>query len=457
MESGHDWKAINAAQTFGARAVCASNCAERAPVRELTAAWLAVVMWADRSSSVDMGHAASSSNATAESRAGSSPLAHLPDVLIQSVCHSLSAREILSVARTSKQLMHACDGPAAWMHSPLAVSFEMLRVTPSLPSRSCLYARAPLSLRAPSSFPSDRRVLDSEFLGGPPRIHTMDFTGLSNPAQWLPYLLHPSCAAIRRLQIYSLDKCGEVSSPSLQSICNLAQLHTLIVYPNHASVDSVEWGVLAEMPRLTSLEIGSADRFEDNWLLPSIVECSGLRELRLVKFDQPAIELFEAIAALPQLRLLWFGRGCTNVDSVLHLPSRFRAACARMHALEELQFSASQMLRQAIPFLDECKSLRSLSLQRDINMVGQEAAAVFCSPQLAALLAVLPQCVFSLRVVVHSLVTKELAATQVASFRQMFDAVCAIERSNQARANAEPPPADVSARLRTIIELPTFR
>lgn len=297
-------------------------------------------------------------------------------------------------------------------------------------------------------------MLECDFLCGSPRIRSLDLTDeseVSHPSQWLHVVTHPSIADIRELRVYSHERPGAVTTEALEAVCCLAQIHTLVICPDHATSKQVEWSLLSQLQRLTSLEICNVDGLAVAPQLAAISRCSALRELRLVRFTQPLIALFESLSPLPHLRVLLFGRGCNDkAEPELHLDSRFRAACARMQSLEDLQFSASQMLHQSLPYLVECKSLRSLSHRFDIGAVCPLTAAVYCSPQLAASLSALPQCQFSLQMVVHCNVRQFRAMDQVKSFQRTFDKYCAGERANQARANVPLTPTDVADRIRAV-------
>ena len=289
-------------------------------------------------------------------------LAHLPDVLVQSVFHNLQSPERLLLSQCSSRLLSLAASSFAWQHAP-PISVTLSASSP-IPSHRFLGV-IPLALTIPAKSGYDCTGAILSLCMSPCRVvelSVLDRHTLS-PSQWGEVFACPSVYRhLEYLQFPSTEK------ETVQLACeSLPRLHTLICAGEQSAATFAK---LSACPALTCLSIeDSLFKPADSCLAPVLV-LTTLRRLHIRCLS--AYESFLPFCAAPgihdleELHLAWFfpeGDADFNVAAVPEevIAAGF-AAFTRLHTLSLSDCGCVDLL---LEHLHRIPTLRRLSVHVD--------------------------------------------------------------------------------------------
>lgn len=318
-----------------------------------------------------------------------SSLTRLPTVLVQSIMHSLDAREILALARTCTYTLQCASSAFAWSHcygppvslqSGPPVSLQLLGWPPPMDFQSARTLRSflPLSISADSccllNLPPSRLDAMLRFASAH-RIVQLDFGGLlshlsdSFRTLWNHAALRSSLRHVI-LHVASLEV--------MTLIVQLPRLHTVELWGRSFAAVSAP---LVSAASLTSLDIVDPPLESADSFLPVLLHLTSLRTLR---FDWPQLDesnFVDFCRSMCKLQHLDFGHFRPSWYFTLDLMMQWNTGIAALTSLQSLSFRWSSCYRH--PFHALPPSLLKLSFRQSSIAESSLIEAMTANPRLS--------------------------------------------------------------------------
>ena len=272
-------------------------------------------------------------------------LSTLPAVLLQLVMHGLCTSEIVSLAKSHRQMIQAACSPFAWKYERAAVLFPGVNVQMLATAPMLRHPELRLTLRSFSGRGTEEDAAESFFTFGscssflasmPPSIRigalVVDVQ-IAHP-QWLTLLSSPSLQLLRELRV------NEQFTRQLQM--------------NAAMIDT-----LAALPRLDTLHVGSVLSFWAN-----MDKLKSLTSLAFIDNRRPPESLMLRVAWLPLKHLGVRKPALTDEDFIDFF------SAPRMNALESLRLEDVSGMSAATPSTGFNQVCRAMTQLRRVELVN---------------------------------------------------------------------------------------
>ena len=289
------------------------------------------------------------------------------DALLHTVCHSLSAREHVRFARTSKRMYALAQYDFSWAHAPTVIIRSTALVNSPRPL-SPLLRFAPIALNLRHSSHAALLINDDT------RLHIRELDGAHCEDQrmswscWVALLSNPSLARCRVLAVdASPDPTVDAAGRFAACLWSLRDLRSLSLST---------YGRDAPSPPeccLTSLELRYTPGASQSTMQCIASSCSSLRSLHMVSpslnvrqfFCPPSSVLG---ATLMQLTLAaWRPMDPPQVGELHPTAQDFADAFASLTQLRVLNLDVCYGVSAILPALAQCPALRMVQLAPELD------------------------------------------------------------------------------------------
>ena len=290
-------------------------------------------------------------------------LLRMPPIHAQLLMHHMSGLDLLSFARTCRNLRALAADPFSSRHASIRLRYFHPMQSPTPTGAITKQMQTTLIWHS-----KNRRVVQSEFESLVPfvanlRVRELDTSAARRIKQtlWVQLLGHRAFQQLQTLVMHSASAPGMVDAPMLAALAALPHLHTLSVVPLVGATDA--WKALASAPSLSTLYLQDTPGLNSH--VQYIAAYSRLTRLGL-RWPSPSVEDWRALSAgLPSLTSLTLSG--FSLDEVLRPDLRiptaeeFRGIFAVMRRLVTLELiEGDYTLLSLLAPLVAAPALRSL-------------------------------------------------------------------------------------------------